>query len=186
MREAEGLGLGLSIVDRISRVLKLQLTMSSTVNKGTVMALNVTPVSPASDYTDAAARTFGGNTVRMPALRLICIDNDKRILEGMRSLLTQWGCTVITATSGQEALKCAPVDVVLADYHLDQENGLQVIALMRERFGRDLPALLLTADRSHDVRALADAADVIIINKPVKPAALRAALMRNRAEVGAE
>ena len=185
-REAEGLGLGLSIVDRISRVLKLQLTMKSTVNKGTVMALTVTPVAPANDYTDTAARTFGGTSVRMPALRLTCIDNDQRILEGMRSLLSQWGCTVITATSGHEALKSMRPDAVLADYHLDHENGLQVIALMREKFGRDLPALLLTADRSHEVRSLADAADVIIINKPVKPAALRAALMRNRAEVAAE
>ena len=185
-REAEGLGLGLSIVDRISRVLKLQLTMKSTVNKGTVMALTVTPVAPANDYTDTAARTFGGTSVRMPALRLTCIDNDQRILEGMRSLLSQWGCTVITATSGHEALKSMRPDAVLADYHLDHENGLQVIALMREKFGRDLPALLLTADRSHEVRSLADAADVIIINKPVKPAALRAALMRNRAEVAAQ
>lgn len=186
VREAEGLGLGLSIVDRISRVLKLQLTMKSAVNKGTVMALSVNPVSPAIDFTDTAIRTFAGSSVRMPQLRLVCIDNDRRILEGMRSLLVQWGCTVTTVTNGQEALKAERPDAVLADYHLDQENGLQVIALMREKFGHDLPALLLTADRSHEVRSLADAADVIIINKPVKPASLRAALMRNRAEVAAE
>ena len=74
----------------------------------------------------------------------------------------------------------------MADDLLDHENGLQLIALMRDKFGRNLPALLLTADRSLEVRQMADAADVIVINKPIKPAALRAALMRNRGEVAAE
>ena len=77
-------------------------------------------------------------------------------------------------------------DAVLADYHLDHENGLQLIALMREKFGKNLSALLLTADRSLEVRQMADAADVILLNKPIKPAALRAALMRNRTEIAAE
>lgn len=151
------------------------------------MALTLTPVAPANDYVDQATRPVGGGSIRMPSLKLVCVDNDKRILEGMRSLLTQWGCQVTTVMSGQEALKIAErPDAVLADYHLDHENGLQVISLMREKFGRDLPALLLTADRSHEVRSLADSADVVIINKPVKPAALRAALMRNRSEIAAE
>ncbi len=186
-REAEGLGLGLSIVDRISRVLKLPLTMKSTINRGTLMAVTVVPVAAANDYVEQPSRPLGGSSIRMPALKLVCIDNDKRILEGMRSLLTQWGCQVTTVMSGQEALKSSDrPDAVLADYHLDQENGLQVIALMRDKFGKHLPALLLTADRSHEVRSLADAADVVIINKPVKPAALRAALMRNRSEIAAE
>ncbi len=186
-REAEGLGLGLSIVDRISRVLKLTLVMKSAINKGTSMALTLSPVAPANDYVDQAARPVGGSSIRMPSLKLLCVDNDKRILEGMRSLLTQWGCQVTTVMSGQEALKISErPDAILADYHLDHENGLQVISLMRDKFGRDLPALLLTADRSHEVRSLADSADVVIINKPVKPAALRAALMRNRTEIAAE
>jgi CheY-like chemotaxis protein len=161
--------------------------MKSAINRGTAIAVTVSPVAPANDYVDTASRPFGGSSIQMPALRIVCIDNDRRILEGMRSLLTQWGCRVETVTSGQEALAGAEgPDAVLADYHLDQENGLQVISLMREKFGKDLPALLLTADRSQEVRSLADAADVVIINKPVKPAALRAALMRNRAEIAAE
>jgi CheY-like chemotaxis protein len=93
----------------------------------------------------------------------------------------------VAVTGGQGALKVSEKpDAVLADFHLDDENGLQLIALLRDKFGRDLPALLLTADRSQEVRALAESADVIVVNKPVKPAALRAALMRNRAEVAAE
>ena len=181
MREAEGLGLGLSIVDRIARVLKTPLVLSSTINRGTIISLRVPSVEPAKDYVEQAMRPVSFGSVKLPAFNLICIDNDARILEGMRSLLTQWGCKVTTVSSGKDALQSSTKpDAILADYHLDGENGLQVIALMREKYGNDLSALLLTADRSLEVRQMADAADVIIVNKPVKPAALRAALMRNR------
>jgi Na+/proline symporter/signal transduction histidine kinase len=186
-REAEGLGLGLSIVDRIARVLKIPLKMRSTVNRGTVVSLRLQMVTPANDYVDQATKASSAAVSRLPALNLVCVDNDQRILEGMKSLLSQWGCKVVVATNSNEAMQVASrPDAVLADYHLDQENGLSLIALMRDKFGRDLPALLLTADRSLEVRQMADAADVILLNKPIKPAALRAALMRNRTEIAAE
>jgi Na+/proline symporter/CheY-like chemotaxis protein len=187
VREAEGLGLGLSIVDRIAKVLKIPLKLRSTVNRGTLISLHLQTVSPANDYVDKSAKAASFVVSRLPALKLVCVDNDLRILEGMKSLLSQWGCKVTTATNSSEALQVtSQPDAILADYHLDHENGLHLISLMREKFGRHLPALLLTADRSLEVRQMADAADVIVINKPIKPAALRAALMRNRAEVAAE
>jgi CheY-like chemotaxis protein/anti-sigma regulatory factor (Ser/Thr protein kinase) len=186
-REAEGLGLGLSIVDRIAKVLKIPLKLRSTVNRGTLISLHLQTVTPANDYVDQAAKSANFVVSRLPALNLVCVDNDRRILEGMKSLLSQWGCKVSTAANSSEALQVSSKpDAILADYHLDQENGLHLIALMRDKFGRNLPALLLTADRSLEVRQMADAADVILINKPIKPAALRAALMRNRQEVAAE
>jgi signal transduction histidine kinase/CheY-like chemotaxis protein len=186
-REAEGLGLGLSIVDRIAKVLKIPLKLRSTVNRGTLVSLHMQTAVPANELADLSAKSASPVSARLPDLHLICVDNDLRILEGMSSLLSQWGCRVTTATDSSQALQAvSKPDAVLADYHLDHENGLQLIALMRDKFGRGLPAILLTADRSLEVRQMADAANVILINKPVKPAALRAALMRNRLEVAAE
>jgi CheY-like chemotaxis protein len=63
---------------------------------------------------------------------------------------------------------------LLIDYHLDQGHGLEAIVELRRRFGADLPAILITADRSPHVRDEARADDVQVLNKPVKPAALRA------------
>src|SRR5690606_25256538 len=98
--------------------------------------------------------------VMLNGLSVICIDNDERILEGMRMLLEGWGCNVTLATSFAELARQrfdrAP-DIVLADYHLDGEDGLGAIGELRETYGRDLPALLVTADRSTDVRAAAEA-----------------------------
>ena len=73
-----------------------------------------------------------------------------------------------------------PPDVILADYHLDGEDGLELIARLRSRYGRDMQALLLTADRSEELKATAGRMEVGVLNKPIKPAALRAMLSRYR------
>ena len=113
----------------------------------------------------------------MPQTSVLCIDNDKRILGGMRLLLEGWGCRVTCAGSGKAALALAErPDIVLADYHLDKETGLDAIAALRRKFGKELPAGLITADRSSELRAEAQRLNVMFLNKPVKPAALRATL----------
>ena len=53
--------------------------------------------------------------------------------------------------------------MVIADYHLDDGDGLQAIAAIREQLGVPLPAILATADRSAEVRDAAPAADVALI-----------------------
>ncbi|MBN9064988.1 MAG: response regulator, partial [Rhizobiales bacterium] len=104
------------------------------------------------------------------------------IVEGMRLLLEGWGCAVRTASGSNvldEPFSTEP-DVILADYHLDGEDGLELIARLRSRHGRDIPALLLTADRSEELKAMAERMEVGVLNKPIKPAALRAMLSRYR------
>ena len=65
--------------------------------------------------------------------------------------------------------------IALIDYHLDKENGIDVIKQMRSLKG-DIPCVLVTADRSAELKKQAEEMGVIILNKPVKPAALRAIL----------
>ncbi|HMK71335.1 MAG TPA: response regulator, partial [Xanthobacteraceae bacterium] len=65
-------------------------------------------------------------------------------------------------------------DGLLVDYHLDGGDGIAVIGALRRHAGRELPAILVTADRSLRVREEARAAGVHVLHKPVKPASLRA------------
>jgi CheY-like chemotaxis protein len=122
---------------------------------------------------------------------VLCIDNETRVLEAMATLLGGWGCKVATATGEAEALeRIAAVgrlpDLVLADLHLDDRgegkpDGLAVIESLRRRWGRTVPAALVTADREPLLRLRARAQQVELLHKPVKPAALRALLrMRER------
>ncbi|RWI14978.1 MAG: response regulator, partial [Mesorhizobium sp.] len=113
-------------------------------------------------------------------LNVLCIDNDARILDGMRLLLEGWGCSVETASGSQDLMHpgAARPDVVLADYHLDGGTGLDAIARLRAAYGQDLPCVLVTADRSSAVRTAAGQLDVPVINKPLKPAVLRSMMAR--------
>jgi CheY-like chemotaxis protein len=98
------------------------------------------------------------------------------------ALLGRWGVDVLEAASAREALDLveqlgmAP-DVLLVDYHLaDGRTGLQAVARLREAFGRDLPAILITADRSRAVALEAERARAQLLTKPVAPAKLRSLL----------
>ena len=70
----------------------------------------------------------------------------------------------------------AAISVVIADYHLHHDDGLALVGSLRARAGRAIPAILLTADRSVRVQELALKAEVQYLRKPLRPAALRAAL----------
>jgi signal transduction histidine kinase/ActR/RegA family two-component response regulator len=183
-REAQGLGLGLSIVDRIARVLLLELQIQSKKGQGTRFSV-ILPVTVASNLPTTRKRKSAAPAVStLDGLVVLCIDNDPRILDGMRLLLEGWGCEVRTAAGsqgldGSGGLGPQP-DIILADYHLDGENGLGAIRKLRTAYRADIPAILLTADRSSEVRTAAEAIDVPVINKPIKPAVLRSMVTRFR------
>jgi len=101
-----------------------------------------------------------------------------RVLEGMQALLGGWGCRVIAAPGLEAAMKAlqagARPDVLLVDYHLDEGTGIEAIKVLRSKIGGELPAALVTAERSPTVREEARAADIQVLYKPLKPAMLRA------------
>ena len=181
-REAQGLGLGLSIVDRIARVLRLELQVDSGRGKGCRFSV-VLPVTEAAEAVlpDRPAASQGP-TAALNGMVVLCVDNDPRILEGMRLLLEGWGCVVLTnaGKTGPDPAGTTRPDVLLADYHLDGQTGIDFIRGFRNRHGPDIPAVLITADRSNEVRALAELIDVPVLNKPLKPAVLRQMMTRLR------
>jgi signal transduction histidine kinase/ActR/RegA family two-component response regulator len=179
-KQAQGLGLGLSIVQRIASVLGHEVTIRSQPGRGTRFSVAVPAGKPKSMRATRGVEA-GAAAHRFDRRLILCIDNDAAILDGMARLLSQWGCEVKVATDRKSALAAvrksgrAP-DAILADYHLDRETGLDVVRALRDRFGANLPALLVTADRSPRLRTEAERRRVAILNKPVKPAALRALL----------
>jgi signal transduction histidine kinase/CheY-like chemotaxis protein len=181
---ARGLGLGLSIVERIARVLDHRIVVTSAVGRGSQFSVEV-PLSaaiPVSQHQRVARET---DRVQLSGITVLCMDNELAILDGMETLLGGWGCRVLKAPDLETAIAVigeskASLDGLLVDYHLDDGNGIQAIAELRRRFGADLTAILITADRSPHVREEARANGVQILNKPVKPAALRALLTQWR------
>jgi CheY-like chemotaxis protein len=182
MRTATGLGLGLSIVDRIARVLQHPVELTSKPGKGTtfrvVMPIEIAkPVDPGVVPLSAANRA----NLTLKGFRVLCIDNEPKILEGMALLISGWGCAVQCAGSIAEMDMLisgqgeAP-DLVIADYHLGDGSGIGAILRLRALYQADVPALLVTADRTAEVRAEAERHSITLQHKPVRPAALRAFL----------
>lgn len=181
-RIASGLGLGLSIVDRISRVLGLAIEMKSRQNKGTMFSVRLPRSSAVLAAKPARVARSPSPRHMLAGIVIACIDNDETILTGMQALLEGWGAKVVAAPTQKKLLQAiartgATPDVIIADYHLDDgDNGLDVIAALRSRLSPTMYAILATADRSAPLRAAAAEADIQILNKPLKPAALRAFL----------
>jgi signal transduction histidine kinase len=183
---ARGLGLGLSIVERIGRVLDHKIAVTSAVGRGSHFSVEV-PVAtavPVSAHPRVARKADG---VPLSGITVLCVDNDLTILDGMETLLGGWGCRVFKAPDLSSAIasitdaKVSP-DGLLVDYHLDDGNGIDAIGELRHRFGAELTAILITADRSPRVREEARARGIQLLNKPLKPAALRALLTQWRVQ----
>ncbi|MCV9962632.1 hybrid sensor histidine kinase/response regulator [Pararhizobium sp. BT-229] len=177
-KTASGLGLGLSIVDRISRVLNHTVDLQSKPGKGTRFRVTM-PIDRSAGLVKTTSAATVGTAEPLHGLRVLCIDNEAQIIEGMKLLLEGWGCTVSTALSlaawqADPANLARHPDAIIADYHLDNATGIDAIRAIRDHFTIAIPALLVTADRSPEVRAAAERDGVALQNKPVRPASMRA------------
>ncbi|QFR34376.1 NahK/ErcS family hybrid sensor histidine kinase/response regulator [Ancylobacter sp. TS-1] len=184
-KAARGLGLGLSIVERISRVLDHPLALRSASGRGTAFSLEL-PSAPPMPAREEPSQRPAVAAASLAGLTVLCIDNDPAILDGMETLLSGWGCTVLKAPGVGEAQamlreRRSKPDILLVDYHLDKGDGIDATKQLRWKLGPSLPAVLITADRSKRVRDAARATEMEVLNKPVRPAALRALLAQCRA-----
>jgi Na+/proline symporter/signal transduction histidine kinase/CheY-like chemotaxis protein len=175
---ARGLGLGLSIVERIARVLGYTVSVASTAEGGSRFSVEV-PLASTTPLSVSLRSETEVSRSQLAGISVVCIDNDIAILNGMELVLSGWGCRVLkavdlkTAIAAIEEADFRPTGL-LVDYHLDEGNGIEVIMELRARYDANLTAILITADRSPHVREEARAYNVQVLNKPVKPAALRA------------
>jgi len=173
----KGLGLGLSICDRLAGILGHRLDLHSQVGHGSCFAVSV----PRNEAMPARRQKVqrSGPDKQLP-LTVLCLDNDATILEGMRALLSRWGVDCRIALDVEQAgreLARGPIDLILADYHLtDGVDGLQALQQLRAARGGLPPVAMITADGSSELKQQARALGYPVLHKPVRPAALRALL----------
>jgi Na+/proline symporter/signal transduction histidine kinase len=172
-----GLGLGLSIVERIGKVLHHPVQLESIPGRGSVFSVDLPRAAARAgvEAADPPAQPAG----QLSGLRVVCIDNEPAVLHGMQVLLSGWGCSVITARGGDDALAqlkqgLQPPDIILADYHLDEGTGTGAIATLRAATHLQIPAVIITADHSAEVLREVRLKGHALLRKPLKAAALRA------------
>lgn len=173
----QGLGLGLSIVDRAARLLGHTLTLTSRLGMGSSFALTV----PLAKTGVAKEQPVPLQAATAPVLagRLIAvIENEGSIRAGMNNLLQSWGCRGVFADSAANMIEQLDsmgeiVEMIISDFGLrGGVNGVEAIARIRQRWGAELPALLFTGDISKETHTLAKNAGLSILYKPAKAEAL--------------
>ncbi|HYE43579.1 MAG TPA: hybrid sensor histidine kinase/response regulator [Caulobacteraceae bacterium] len=173
-----GAGLGLAIVQRIARLLGHHLRLISEPGKGSCFMITAPRAAPVAEAAPPASRAPRGP---VQGLRVLCVDNDPAILDGLCALLRRWGAEPVPAADAATALAAqGPLDAAVVDLHLGEgADGLSVVAVLRARSVDHIA--LITADADEALPGLASAAGAVLMGKPVKPASLKAFLSRRRA-----
>ena len=187
-----GLGLGLAIVERMVSTLDMTLTLNSRIGRGSCFSLKLPykeniPAAPITKY--AYRGTDKPSGARLANSKILVIENDLAALQALEALLTQWGCNLRLASSTQETLSALnsdgnwEPDLIIADQHLNNnERGTSIIRIVRQLIGRRVPAVVVTADPSERLWKMADQGRLEVMQKPIKPAQLRALMMHLRSK----
>jgi signal transduction histidine kinase len=176
---SQGKGLGLAIVRRAADMLGHEIVLRSAPGQGSTFSIALTLGRPIEDIDGDGVAAPRDRSMR--GLRVLVVDNERQIQSGMRTLLSGWGCDVAIAANYAEASGLFTAsdgpDIILADYHLDDgETGDSVVARLQEHFGVAIPAAMISADRGEALKVDLAAIGMPLLNKPVKPAKLRALL----------
>ena len=166
----DGYGLGLSIVQRLVKLLEARLEATSEVGRGSAFALFV-PLAFAAvgdatpDERPAPAAGAAGNA------HVLLVEDDVSVRDATAMLLRVEGYRVTAVASLPDALEAAAraaPDLLVTDYHLaNGALGTEVIAALHERVRPHLKAILLTGDTSALIKEMRADSDLRILSKPV-------------------
>jgi CheY-like chemotaxis protein len=173
-----GLGLGLSIVRRVTRLLQAPLALDSRPGHGTRFALDL----PATQEPLTATDPTSADPAPLSGLAVALIEDDAEVRDAMRRLMQGWGCRVFDGADADEVLDRAQgtaLGAVVADLRLaDARDGLQEVARLRAALGGALPALIVSGDSAPERVRLMQDSGLPWLAKPVPAARLRSWLAR--------
>lgn len=182
-----GFGLGLSIMRRMAETLNHPVGLCSKLDHGTCFSVSapyagvaVAAPRPAPSRAQPSRQAYGFN-----GAKVMVIDNEPSVLDAMQALLDRWSCDARVALrlDRMQAMAISSVDpfrpdLILADYHLDNGScGLDAVAMLRQRWGGSLPAIVITADHSAEIADAVRLAGCELLCKPIKPAELRVLML---------
>lgn len=183
---SRGMGLGLATVQRLVVLLNTRAELHSRPGRGTSVRVAVRAATPIVVLPMQSLSLPGTqDDMRLDGIRVLVIDDERSILEGLQVVLSHWGADVMAAQTRAEALALAdawsmPPDVVVSDLLLQGgDNGLDVIAALEQHpngIGRGTARLLVTGETLPDrLREVAEAG-IAVLYKPVSPRLLRQAI----------
>jgi signal transduction histidine kinase/CheY-like chemotaxis protein len=176
---SKGLGLGLAIVKRLTDLLSLKLNVENSDVKGTKFMIEF----PAGDAEEISQEITETKKVlnNFDGMNALVIDDEKDILEGMNIILSKWGFNVTltdSIASATDLIEEGTIpDIILSDLRLRHNTtGIEAIQKIRTLSKNNIPALLISGDTDPERIKEAQAAGIILLHKPIKPALLKSAI----------
>lgn len=172
-----GFGLGLAIVAKMCVLLDIEISVESELGVGTSFVLKI-PLGESDLYLapeiEVSPENFDG-------FRVLIIDDDQNILDGMSATLKRWGCSTKTAQSAQAAAEAVEKgfspQLLMCDFRLsNSESGVQTSNLVKQMTYPALPVIIITGDSSTERLNEIIASGFSIMNKPLTPAKLKETL----------
>ena len=174
-----GVGLGLGVVRRLTEQMHATIDVSSVKHKGSCFILNMRIGSPVT----VSNVTFNKVKQTLSGLNVLCVDDKNENLDALETLLTRWEVNVVMANTYESALTLLasnkhPIpDVLLIDYQLDKDqDGLYLIKDIKAQIGKHIPSAIVTALQDQTLKETCLSQGIQFLNKPLKPAKLRALL----------
>jgi len=179
---SKGLGLGLAIVRRLSRLLGLELRLESQPGRGSTFAVTLARAQPESTLSHPPMAFAATDSAVLAGAKVLVVDDEPSVRVAMRTLLESWGCRVAVCSGFVEAERllddCAlEVDVIVADFRLPQhENGIETVRRLRARLG-DVPGLMVSGDTAPERLREAQASGLPLLHKPVSADTLKQTML---------
>ena len=165
----QGIGLGLSLVKKMCTIIGAEISVESTLHKGSVFALRL----PTVDKVEPEVIKPVLKNSSLKGTQVLVIDDEPEALQAMSWLLDDWQCLFEVAENDQQAMasisKKVP-DIILCDYRL-QENitGIELVKNLRKALNRDIPAIIITGDTDISVLKQIQREGLLMLSKPVSP-----------------
>ncbi len=174
-----GLGLGLSIVQRLSALMGHPVSVRSSAGKGSafmitlpvVEAAPALPPPPAVPERVAAAKQTG---------TILLVEDEEPLKDLLAEVLADEGHTVIVKADAQDALAWASGDAVRPDFLLTDfelyggTSGLTLAQDLPDVLGDTVPTIILTGDITSDTLKSIARSPFHQVTKPVMPEVLLA------------
>ena len=180
--QRKGLGLGLAIVKRLAELMAAPVSLRSETGRGTVFSIEL-PVGRRAPQAPVLPSSKGALGLTLEGRQIVIVEDERAVLAGLEALLKGWGASIVAFDSvaacsawvrAADAAAVAP-DLLIVDYRLENGlTGLDALAVLRERFGLQTPAIVITGSTmsAHEIEAQQKNFHLLI--KPVVPNKLRA------------